>query len=168
MKKTSVQTATTTTAATPAATVKATTGTSGAVENCGQTTHNGSVASGTTSQPTGPANLDEINTVWCDLIRLGKAMIAAAITAGSELAAAERELVAGFDTLIATRTPWNLPEARGMIRFAREAGLQRDRLTPAADVALGRMLGAMALLGRVYMEQFGEPSHEGIGATSPR
>ena len=40
-----------------------------------------------------------------------------------------------------------------MIRFAAEAGLQPDRLTPAHDVSLGRLLRGVALLGRLYVEQ---------------
>ena len=71
---------------------------------------NGAV--GADQQPVAGANLNEINGTWCDLSRLSKATLAAAIVAGNALAGAERELGDGLDAFITTRTPWNLAEAR--------------------------------------------------------
>jgi hypothetical protein len=84
---------------------------------------------------------------------LAKATVSAAIIAGNALAAAAEELGDGFDAFITVRTPWGVAEARAVIRFATEVGLQADRLTPAHDVRLARLLTAAALMGHLYLER---------------
>ncbi len=95
-------------------------------------------------------NLDDCHEGYCNVCRLSKAMILAAITVGTELAAAERQLGIGFPQFVKTRLPLNLPEARAMIDFAKASGLDPERLTPAHDVPLARLLDAVALLVATY------------------
>jgi hypothetical protein len=87
------------------------------------------------------------------MLRLAKATVRVAIIAGNELAAAKRELGDGFDEFVATRMPWNMSEAAAAMRFVKEVGLQPDRLTPAHEVSLARLLEATGLLGGLYLEQ---------------
>jgi hypothetical protein len=119
--------------------------TSGAVQ--------GNPAGGADPQPATPRNWDGCNESYCDLLRLAKATVSAAIIAGNALAAAAEELGDGFDAFITVRTPWGVAEARAVIRFATEVGLQADRLTPAHDVRLARLLTAAALMGHLYLER---------------
>ena len=80
----------------------------------------------------------------------------------TRLAAAQRELGDGLDAFITTRTPWNLAEARALIAFAAQAGLQPEGLTPAVAVGLGRLLAATAVLGELYtaeVEQVNDITH---------
>ncbi len=123
------------------------------------------VAGGADQQAATPANWDLVNEAWCDLNRLGKAVDAAVIVAGHELAAAQRELGDGFDAFIRTRTPWNAAEARTLIRFAGQAGLSPERLTAAVAVPLSRVLEAIAVLGQLYTAEVeaAEAHHEGDG-----
>jgi hypothetical protein len=118
-------------------------------------------ANGADPRATGPTNLDQLNESFCAMVRLAKALIATAITAGAELADARRELGDGFPQFVAARTPWNLAEVEAVIRFAAEVGLQSEQLTPAVSVPLGRMLAAAGLLGELYMEQQQEGNGQG-------
>ena len=98
-----------------------------------------------------PANWDKCNEGYCDLVRPGKAMVAAAIVAGRELTVAQRELGGGFDAFIRMRTPWNMAEARTLIQFAAQVGLQPEGLTPSVAVPLERVLEAVTLLGNTFL-----------------
>jgi hypothetical protein len=102
--------------------------------------------------------LNRCNVAYCDLLRLLKAAIAAATTAGTELATAMRELGDNFDNFIETRMPLHPAGAHALIRFAADAGLQPDGLTPAIAVPLGRVLEAAALLGGLYLNERGQRS----------
>jgi hypothetical protein len=102
--------------------------------------------------PTDPIQ-DRCNVVFCAVLRLTKAMLAAVIVAGSELAAAERELGAGFPEFVATKTPWTLPAVRAVINFATQAGLRPEGISPAVAVPLARLLEATALLGELYVAE---------------
>ena len=138
---------------TPAPTAQPTIGADGAVENRGQATQDSLAAGDTDTQPATPTNWDNCNEGHCDVNRLGKALLTAATTAGTELAAAQRDLGDRFDQFITTRTPWNLAEAHTLIAFAAQAGLQPEGLSAAVAVSLGKMLESAALLGRLYMEE---------------
>jgi hypothetical protein len=107
-----------------------------------------------TDPPEAPCNVG-----YCAVIRLMKALLAAAVTTGIELGRAHEEMNTSFPMFIGTKTPWTLPAARAMVRFAAEAGLQADRLTPADDVALEQMLEKVALLGGLYLAEI-EQGHD--------
>ena len=98
-------------------------------------------------------NNESINVAWCDAIRNGKAFLAAAIVAGRELATARDELREKFDEFINTKTPFTVPEAHTLIAFEIQAGLTVECLSPAVAVPLSRVLQAVALLGRFFVEQ---------------
>ncbi len=108
--------------------------------------------------PTDPAQA-RLNACFCAVLRLVKAMLAALIGAGVELAKVQEELGAGFDEFITTKTPWNMTEVRALVTFAAQAGLSPEGLTPAHDVASARMMAAVALLGRLYTAET-EVAHE--------
>ena len=77
-----------------------------------------------------------------------KPMLAAAVTAGCELAKVEQELGADFDEFITSKTPWNVMEARTLISFAARGRLARpDGLTPAVAVPLSQVFEAVAHIG---------------------
>ena len=99
-----------------------------------------------------PANWDQCNEAWCDLNRMGKAVLRAVIVAGNELAAAQRELGDGFGAFVTARTPWNLTEAHAMINFARQARLSPEGLTAAISVPLV-CWAAVALLGNTFLAE---------------
>jgi hypothetical protein len=82
-----------------------------------------------------------------------KAAIAAAVAAGLELAKIQSKLGEGFSEFITTKTMLAVPEARALVRFAAEAGLQPDNLSPAVAVPLARVLDAAALLGGLYLAE---------------
>jgi hypothetical protein len=99
------------------------------------------------------ASLDKLNTAWCDCSRLFKAAIATAIVAGDTLELAQLELGNAFSEVIDARTPWNAAEARALIRFSSQIGLQPAQLAPPIAVPLARTLEAVALLGKLYVEE---------------
>lgn len=104
--------------------------------------------------PTNPTQ-ERCNVAYCDVLRLSKAMLAAVITLGNELTAAEGEMGSGFAEFVVTRTPLKIVEARTLIRFAAEVGLQPDALTAAIAVPLSRMFEAVAVLGKLFLEEQG-------------
>ena len=55
---------------------------------------------------------DRCNVAYCAVIRLIKALLAALIGTGTELAAAEREMGAEFPGFVVTKTPLTTAEAR--------------------------------------------------------
>ena len=61
----------------------------------------------------------------------------------------------GFAEFVVTRTPLKIVEARTLIRFAAEVGLQPDALTAAIAVPLSRMFEAVAVLGKLFLEEQG-------------
>lgn len=108
--------------------------------------------------PIGDLNLtdppaDRSNVAGLAGLRLLKALIVALIMAGRELASIEQAQGADFDTMITTKTMLSVGEARTLISFATRAGLTPEQLTAAVDVPLGRVLEALGLLGRIYLEQ---------------
>jgi hypothetical protein len=96
---------------------------------------------------------ERCNTAYCDVLRLSKAAAAAAITAGTELAAIERKLGDQFDAFVERQLPLTPAEAHALIHFAADVGLQPDGLSPVIAVPLGRVLSAMALLGGLYLDE---------------
>ena len=115
--------------------------------------------------PTDPA-ADRANVAGLAVLRLGKGLLGAAVTAGRELASIEREMGTEFTTCIAAKTMLSVGEARTLINFAARAGLQPEGLTAAAAVPLSRVLGAVALLGNTFQAETeaAAPRHEGVGA----
>jgi len=99
--------------------------------------------------PADPA-ADRANVCFCAVIRLIKAMLAALLGAGMELAKVQQELGTGFNEFITTQTAWNTAEAKTLIQFAAQAGLSPEGLKAAVDVPLGTVMTAMAFLGELY------------------
>ena len=104
--------------------------------------------------PTDPAP-SRANVAGLAVLRLVKAAIGAAIAAGLELASVEQDLGSEFSTFIET-TMLTVVEARTLIQFAGQAGLQPDQLTPAIAVPMDRVLRAMVLLGGTFLEERGQ------------
>lgn len=102
---------------------------------------------------------DRANVCGLAVLRLAKAAVATSITAGRELASIAQAQGADFDTMITTRTMLNVAEAKTLIAFAAQPGLQPDRLTPAVAVPFSQVLRAVAMLGDTYMAKVnqGEP-----------
>ena len=102
--------------------------------------------------PAAPAQ-ERANVSGLAVLRLSKALGAASIVAGRELAGIERGLGDGFARFIMTKTMLTVVEARALIRFATQADLRPEGLSAAVDVPLARVLTAVALLGRLFVEQ---------------
>ena len=92
--------------------------------------------------PTDPPEA-RCNVAGLAVLRLGKATILAAISAGTELAGIEQDLGAELSTFITTKTMLSAGEARTMINFAAQAALTPEGLTPAVAVPLTRVLEAV-------------------------
>jgi hypothetical protein len=143
------QTPTSPMAATPATTARATTGTTVAEDAAGAPANPASI---TDLDPADPFEA-RANVAGLAVLRLGKAMVGATVAAGQVLGRIEQDLGTEFPTFIAAKTMLTAGEARTMVSFAAQAGLQPDGLTAAVAVPLGRVLEAVALLGQLYVAE---------------